>query len=350
MKKLGYGLVALAELLALAFALLRTPDTDRGEMIARYGGEAARFVEDGEGARIHYRDEGPRGAPVLLLVHGSSSSLHTWEAMVRRLRDRYRLVSVDLYGHGLTGPNPARDYSAATQIEAATRVLDAVGVERAVWVGNSMGGWVAWRAVLAEPDRVAGAVLIDASGAEGGEPPRSYLGARLARTTVGRWLLPKITPERLVRSSVEENYADPAKVTDAAVRRYWELLRFPGNRAATLDRQDTNREPEHWRNLGNIAQPVLVLWGEQDRTVPYPNAALFMKALPNATLVSYPDAGHLPMEESPAQVARDIDRWMKSARPFGNQRATPARSSSGPNRPVSHNHHILKSANSDQSG
>src|SRR5690606_5411827 len=97
-------LIPLALLLALVprFLALRTPDTDRDAMIARYGGADAQFAVGPAGQRIHYRDQGKRDAEALVLLHGSNSSLQTWEPLVRRLGDRYRIVTLDLPGHGLT--------------------------------------------------------------------------------------------------------------------------------------------------------------------------------------------------------------------------------------------------------
>jgi len=231
---------------------------------------------------------------------------------VALLGDKYRLISIDLYGHGLTGPNPAGRYDADTNIAAAVQVLDAVGVDKAYWVGNSMGGWLTWRAGLSEPERIAGLVLIDASGAQVGEKARPYLGARLAQSWLGQMLLPEIIPRFLVKSSLQESVARPDRVTGKLVDRYWELLRFPGNRQASVARANASREPEKWAEVGSLKMPVLLLWGKQDRVIPPSHARAFRKAIPQSQLIIYADAGHLPMEETPGQVARDIESWIEN--------------------------------------
>ena len=311
MKKTIRIILGLLVLLGVAFLIFRTPDTDRTAMIAKYGNEASRFLDDGHGAKIHYRDEGNKNGPAILLIHGSNSMLQTWEPLVALLGDRYRLISLDLYGHGLTGPNPTGVYDADTNIAAAVRVLDAVGVDKAYWVGNSMGGWLTWRAGLSVPERTAGLVLIDASGAQVEQKGELYLGARLARSSIGQMLLPEITPRFLVKSSLEENFAQPERLTGALVDRYWELLRFPGNRQAAVDRAKTPREPEKWVEVKSLEMPVLLLWGEQDKVIPLSHARAFAEAIPRSKLITYADAGHLPMEETPEQVARDIDMWIQ---------------------------------------
>ncbi|MEH6700709.1 alpha/beta fold hydrolase [Parasphingorhabdus sp.] len=311
MKKSIRIILGLLVLLVVAFLIFRTPDTDRTAMVAKYSNEASRFMDDGHGAKIHYRDEGNKDGPAILLIHGSNSLLQTWEPLVALLGDKYRLISLDLYGHGLTGPNPTGNYDADTNIAAAVRVLDTVGVDKAYWIGNSMGGWLTWRAGLSVPERTSGLVLIDASGAQVKQKIQPYLGARLARSSIGKILLPEITPRFLVKSSLEENFAQPERLTDVQVDRYWELLRFPGNRQASVDRGKTRREPEKWAEVKNLKMPVLLLWGEQDKVIPISHGRAFEAAIPGSTLITYADAGHLPMEETPEQVARDIDRWIE---------------------------------------
>ncbi|WP_323800243.1 alpha/beta hydrolase [Parasphingorhabdus sp.] len=312
MKKTIRIILLLLVVLGAAFFILRTPDTDRTEMIAKYGNEASRFLDDGHGGKIHYRDEGNKDGPPILLIHGSNSLLQTWEPLVALLGDKYRMISLDLYGHGLTGPNPTGAYDAETNIATALKILDAVGVDKAYWVGNSRGGWITWRAGLSVPDRTSGLVLIDASGAQIEQTGTPYLGARLAQSWIGQLLLPEITPRLLVKSSLEESFAQPERLTEELVDRYWELLRFPGNRQATLDRGKTPREPEKWGEVGTLKMPVLILWGEQDQVIPLAHARAFAAAIPQSRLITYAEAGHLPMEETPEQVARDIDDWIEN--------------------------------------
>lgn len=305
-----FRFLAVASLiLVIAFIFFRTPDTNAKEMKVKYSSPASLFLDTPD-ARIHYRDEGPRDAPVLLLVHGGNASLHTWEAVVDALDDRYRLISFDMPGHGLTGPSTSRDYSASALIKAATQVLDAAGVQRATWVGNSLGGWLVWRAGLTVPERVNGLILLNAAGAEIGQPSKPYLGARLAQSWLGRQLMPHITPESLVRKSVQQTVANPAALKDETVRRYWELLRYPGNRQAAGDRFLVDREPDQWKRIGTLKMPVLLIWGAQDKVIPIVHGNAFAKAITGSELIVIGNAGHLPMEETPSEVSKAIDLWM----------------------------------------
>lgn len=302
--------LALTVALAIALVFFRVADTDPDEMISKYANEHSKFLDTADG-RIHYRDQGPRDAPALLLIHGSNSSLHTWEPTVSELAGRYRIISFDMPGHGLSGPSKSRDYRARPTIETALHLLDAAGIERATWVGNSMGGWIAWRAALEAPDRVAGLVLVDATGAEAGIEMKPYLGARLAQSWLGAKLMPHITPVSLVRKSLEQSVADPSQLTDSIITRYWELLRFPGNRQATVDRASVDREPAVWSRIGSLRAPTLIIWGDQDQIVPLPFAEAFRKAIPRSTLTIMKSTGHLPMEERPVDFARILDEWSR---------------------------------------
>lgn len=312
MRKLGIVLGVLVGLLAVAFIALRTPDSDGAAMRAKYGGSASKFVTT-DGLTVHYRDQGCRECPAIVLVHGSNASLHTFEPLIAELKDRYRLVSYDQPGHGLTGPHPRDDYSAAGMFEALAAVVDATGVERFVIAGNSMGGWIAWRYALAKPENLSGLILLNASGAPpppDAEKPKLYLGARIMRHPVGRLLAQHITPRSMFEQSLLGAVADEAFVTDAMVDRYWELLRYPGNRRAAGLRSVTDREPRYGERLGEITLPTLVLWGDRDQVTPLFNAETFDEMIPDSRSIVFEGVGHLTMEEAPDQTAVAIDEFL----------------------------------------
>jgi pimeloyl-ACP methyl ester carboxylesterase len=309
-------LIPLAVLAALVigFLLLLTPDTDRAAMIAKYGGPDAAFAAGPAGQRIHYRDQGRRDAPAIVLLHGSNASLHTWEPLVERLGGEYRIVTLDLPGHGLTGAIPSRDYSAAAMIEAVDVVAAKLGLDRFVLGGNSMGGWVAWRYALERPARVDALLLIDAAGMplrKGEKAPESNVGFRVLEYPFGRWLATRITPRMLVEQSLVGSVEKQDIVDDAMIDRYWELLRFPGNREATVLRSRTGREPEIAARVGEIRAPTLILFGDRDRIINPSAAQTFNERITGSEVVLLPGIGHLPMEETPDQVAVAIADFLK---------------------------------------
>lgn len=311
MKIVVKALITLVVVLIILFALSYADDTNRAAMFEKYGVGAV-IIDDGVVGKVVYRDQGPRDAEVLLLIHGSNASMQTWNALVTELSDKYRLISYDQHGHGLTGPHLKDDYTAQAKMTTALKVLNHAQVDKAVWIGNSMGGWLTWRSALSEPSRVSKMVLIDASGAQIEEKITPYFAARLSQSWFGQLIAPYITPRQLIKQSLEQNYVDHSKIDDKLIDTYWEMIRFPGNRAAIAPRAKASREPEVWQQVNTLTLPTLLLWGEQDTVIPVSHARAFAKEITDSQLKIYPNAGHLPQEEIPKQVASDIRTWLES--------------------------------------
>ena len=304
-------LIPLALVLAIVaiFLALRTSDTDRDAMIAKYSGPAGAFVAGPAGQQIHYRDQGQRGGPAIILLHGSNSSLQTWEPLVERLGGTYRVVTLDLPGHGLTGGTPDKDYSADGMAAAVDVVAAKLGLDHFILGGNSMGGWVAWRYALAQPARVDALLLLDAAGMplrKGEKKPPSNIGFRVLEYPFGRWLATQITPRSLVEQSLRGSVEKGAIVDDAMIDRYWELLRFPGNREATVLRSRMSKQPEMAARVGEIKTPTLILFGDKDRIISPGAAQTFHERIAGSEVVLLPGIGHLPMEEAPDATAAAI--------------------------------------------
>jgi pimeloyl-ACP methyl ester carboxylesterase len=177
-----------------------------------------------------------------------------------------------------------------------------------------MGGAVAWRYALSHPERLDGLVLIDAAGAPVRAHARTPLGFRLARTPVLRDVIRNLTPRALIDRSLRQAVANPAAVTSATVDRYWELLRYPGNRQATLDRFATPGTPASVDQMRRLRVPTLILWGEQDRLIPPASARWLAAHIAGSRTVINPTAGHIPMEEIPDRSATDLRRWIETLR------------------------------------
>ncbi|MEK6637190.1 MAG: alpha/beta hydrolase [Pseudomonadota bacterium] len=306
------GIVAL--LLVVSLAIGYTPDTDPAEMKAKYGGSTSQFLTLAPGLIVHVRDEGKRDGPALVLIHGSNSSLHTWVPWVKRLGGQYRIISLDLPGHGLTGRHPSGDYDYPIFVAVVDQVLVKLGISRAVIAGNSMGGGVTWMYALTHPEKVEAMILVDAAGAPRWEARKAPIGFRIARMPVLRNLARIITPRSMVESSLQTSVSVKSVVTPAAVDRYWELLRYPGNRTATVKRFSYahNHHPATNDMLAALKIPTLVLWGEEDNLIPVKSAKWFAEAIPGSILIIYPKVGHLPMEEVADQSASDVAGFLKS--------------------------------------
>lgn len=307
------GLIVLAVIAILGWGY--ASDTDPAAMRTKYATSASQFIDVGGGLTVHVRDEGPRAAPVLVLLHGSNASLQTWEPWVTRLAGKYRVISYDQPGHGLTGPSPSDDYSAAAFGDVIDRVTAKLGVSRFALAGNSMGGGIAAHYALAHPERLTGLILVDAGGAPDTTPKSLPIGFKIAQTPGLRAIMEYITPRSVIAKSIHQTLSNQAIINDAMIDRYWELLRYPGNRRATGIRFGMKRVPLEKSAFATLKVPTLVLWGEEDTLIPVAAGRWYEAAIPGSKLIVYPRIGHAPMEEAADQSAKDVDAFLSALPP-----------------------------------
>jgi pimeloyl-ACP methyl ester carboxylesterase len=314
MKWLWRILGVLAALLVIAFLVFRVPDTDRDAMRAKYGSEPSQFVTLPNGQEVHLRDEGPRDALPIILLHGSAADLHTWQPWVDDLKADYRVIRYDQIGHGLTGPAVGGTYTLGDFTGDVEQVADHLGLDQFVLGGNSMGGWITAGFALDHPGRLAGIVLVDASGS----PVRRKSGSggntgfSIATTPILNQGMRFITPRSIIEQSLSQSVSNQEVVTPEAVDRYWELLRYPGNRAATIERFATQRVVYAKEDIRGLTMPALIIWGEEDALTPVEAGAWYDEHLPNSTLVTYPGIGHLPHEEAVEATLADLREWLST--------------------------------------
>jgi pimeloyl-ACP methyl ester carboxylesterase len=306
------GLVAL--ILVAVGATSWAPDRPVSELAARWAQPPSAFI-DVAGLRAHVRDEGSRDDPTpIVLLHGTSDSLHTWGGWTEVLAGERRVIRVDLPGFGLTGPVPDGDYRVERYVDFVGELLDALGVRRFVVVGNSFGGWVAWETALAHPDRVAALVLVDSAGypLESQSVP---IGFRVARVPGLNRLLRSILPRGLIDSSVRNTYGDPTRVTEELVDRYYELTLREGNRAALAQRFADGRWAGDPGRIRQLQLPTLVLWGGRDRLIPLHYGERFHRDIAGSELVVFPELGHVPQEEDPRATVAAVRRFLSRLAP-----------------------------------
>ena len=269
------------------------------------------------GMEVHYRIEGNLSDSLpIVLLHGTSSSLHTWDSLVLRLQKDKRIIRMDLPAFGLTGPNPERDYSIAYYNRFVDSFLTRLAVNKCIVGGNSLGGGIAWNQALKDTQRVKGIILINSVGYPR-KNEKGNIGFKLASMRSIGTILSKFTPRALIRKSLEDVYSKDEKINEALIDRYYELLLRKGNRQATLDlfSQRKTNSPELIRSL---SIPALIIWGEDDQLIDVSNAYQFNKDIQASTLAILSQSGHVPMEESPDEVETSIRKWMDSA--FGKSR------------------------------
>jgi pimeloyl-ACP methyl ester carboxylesterase len=299
LKFLAWAGLAVVVLVAALTAIYWAPDRPASELAVRWAPPPSQFI-DIEGMSVHLRDEGPRDDPSpILLLHGTSSSLHTWEPWAQALRTKRRVISVDLPGYGLTGPFPDGDYRLSRYTRFVGQLLDALGVQHAVLAGNSFGGQVAIEMALEQPARVDKLILVDAL-AYPGDPKSVPIGFRIARMPGLNQLMRYMLPRRVVEDSLREVMGDPSKVTPELVDRYFDMSVRAGNRASLPARFRYLPTDASAKRIGQISQQTLIIWGGRDRLIPPENGERLHREIAGSQLLVFPELGHVPQEEDPA--------------------------------------------------
>jgi len=303
----------LLMLTALVLALSRAPDRPVETLVARWAPPPSDFV-DVKGQVVHLRDEGPRAdaAPIVLL-HGTSASLHTWEGWVKALKAQRRVITLDLPGFGLTGPFGGQyspdDYRGDTYARFVVDLLDTLKLPAVVLGGNSLGGEIAWRVATLAPQRVSRLILVDASGPDF-TPQSVPVGFLLARFPPTAWASQHALPRELVAQSVASVYGHPERVTSALIDRYFELALRDGNRRALSMRLQQMTLGEDAERIATVTQPTLIVWGGRDRLIPPAVAQTFQRSIAGSRLVVFDDLGHVPQEEDPARTVEAVKAFL----------------------------------------
>ena len=309
------GLVLIA--LVGGYLALRRPDIPYDVLEQRYANAQSHYVDLPGDVHMHYRDQGLHTGPVVLLIHGYSASLQAWEPLVAALGDRYRLVSIDLPGHGLTRAPADYRPSIERYVSDVAAFIGAERLERFAIAGSSMGGNVAWEYVLAHPEGVAALVLVDAPGWPDSRPgagPPAAIRTLLQQPVVGP-MLRDLDGTQIMRDGLRQAFADPTLVDDAMISRYVELARAPGHRAILVELMLTRQARRHASNalLAAIRIPTLIVHGTRDQLIPVEQARLFEGAIAGSKLVVFEDVGHLPMEERPERTSAVVADFLQQA-------------------------------------
>ena len=311
-RRLFTVLLILLVLVSIGWLTMRRADIPYTTLEDLYTSPGSQFLTLEDGLKVHYRDEGNPDGNAIVLVHGFSASLHTWEPWVEALRADYRLVSLDLPGHGLTrNPSPEK-MNIPYFSEAVGEVASKLGVEDYVIVGSSMGGATAWQFALSRGEMIDGLVLVAASGWQEqqivGERPLIF---RLLANKYARSLIKDFDLKLLIRNGLKDSFVDQSFVTEDMVERYASLSRAPGHRSGILSLMSgEERMPASSTTLAAINVPTLILQGDSDTVVAPSGAPKFHDAINGSELIIYENVGHLPQEEVAAQSVAGFEDFL----------------------------------------
>jgi len=303
---IGAGILA-AGVLAYNFG---TPELELEDIEKKYSLPNSKFVFINN-VRIHYVDEGLLQGPVLVLVHGSFSSLHTWNGWSKELKNKFRIIRMDLPGFGLSGPSVGHDYSYKYYVSFLDNFLTQIDVNKFILAGNSLGGRIAWSYSLRFPSKVTHLILVDPAGVPQ-LPPWIFM---LSIIPLLRRLIQYVAPKILIRQNIREVFGDEKKITEELITRYFELTHKRGNRESLLHFMTHHV----WygtvhrfavRKIKDIQCPTLIQWGGKDRWISVTQAHYYHKTIPNSQLIIYEGVGHTPMEEIPELSAKDLNKFI----------------------------------------
>ena len=262
-----------------------------------------RDVRLATGLRLRFAEQGDPTDPTIVLLHGYSDSWLSYGRLLPLLPRDLHVVALDQRGHG-DSDRPVDGYTMRELAADVVAFLDARGIARATIVGHSMGGFVAQQVAVVAPDRVERLVLVASATA-----PRHIVGIDELRDVVGA-LAPgdAPAPTAFIRDfqSSTVHRAVPAEFMERVVAasrqlpaRVWQAL-MAGMLATDVPTA-----------LEAHAPPTLLLWGERDAYCPRAEQEALLRLLGTATLRAYPETGHAPHWERPADVARDLVAFLR---------------------------------------
>ena len=292
--------ILLIVVLALAVLLaVNTIVTDNETKPAK--ADIGRILELPEGD-LQVREDGPRDKPAIVFLHGFAGSMHWWTPLAERLKDDFRLIRIDLLGHG-GSEKPDGGYSMEHQARQVALALSTLRVQHAIIAGHSMGGVVATALTEQKPSLVDGLVLIGTpSNKDAGELP--FL-ARLGFIPVLGEAIHRLVTDGQVRDNLQHAFADGFKVPDQFVEDYRRMT-YTSYDSSHKESNDYNEATPVYQRLEKQHKPLLVIQGKEDDLVDPESARDYQ----DANIVLFPATGHSPMVERPDETARLVKAFV----------------------------------------
>ena len=310
------GIIALTLLVIILIVpfLIPVPPLEGTVPAEQLADPDSKFIEVND-LNVHYKTYG-RGEPVFILLHGFGASLFSWHEVTAPLAEYGTVIAYDRPAFGLTerpmeweGESP---YSPQSQVELVIGLMDALGIEKAILVGNSAGGTISMMAALQYPERVQALILVDPAVYAGGGAP-SWTRPILNTPQMNR-IGPLISRQLQARGPefIELAWHDPSKITPEIMDGYQKPLQAESWDKALWFLTVSSRESRLAERVGELTLPTLVITGDDDRIVPTEQSLKLADELPNAELVVIPQCGHLPHEEHPDLFMQAVTDFLKT--------------------------------------
>ncbi|MFN8383093.1 MAG: alpha/beta hydrolase [Anaerolineales bacterium] len=274
----------------------------------------SKFI-DVNGINVHYKTWG-KGEPTFILLHGFGASLFSWHEVAEPLSQYGTVLAYDRPAFGLTerplkweGESP---YSPQSQVNIVIGLMDKLGIEKAVLIGNSAGGTISIQVALQHPERVEALILVDAAVYAGGGAP-SWVRP-LLKTPQMQHLGPLVARQLQAQGVefIKTAWHNPANITPEVFEGYQKPLQVDNWDKALWELTIASAESRLVERLNEITMPTLVITGDDDRIVPTEQSLRLADELPNAKLSVIAQSGHLPHEEKPIEFMKAVTEFLST--------------------------------------
>ena len=276
----------------------------------KYGPAPSKFISILNGVNLHVRDEGDTNAPAIILVHGHTEDLHTWNKLTEGLVGKFRVIRFDLRRHGLTGPAPDNEYKLGSYVSDLSKLIQYLEVDNFVLIGHSMGGRISTKYTIENPEKVNSLVLLSASGAPREEKTSPPMALRMMKNPLGRALIRRMWSRKMAKSSLEDMVFDSSVITDEEIDRMWDFSRYPGSMDAMFKEFSEIWNDFESTGINEFSKSTLLICGEEDTICPMAMGEWYDSELPDASLIRLQNIGHNPQFECPHKCLEEITSWM----------------------------------------
>jgi pimeloyl-ACP methyl ester carboxylesterase len=263
-----------------------------------------------DGGSIYVRQDGPRDAPAVVLIHGLGGSTRWWDSLIPLLAKSHRMIRIDLLGHGQSAKPAGRGYEIPEQGRRVGEALDRLGVKQVIVVGHSTGGWVATALAEQRPDLVIALALIDTGPRPDARISQGPATQLMSVPIIGQ-LLWRLRTDSLIRKAASTGFSRPGYQIPQQIIDDLRNTTYHAFTATSRAAEDYLKQRAFPDRLTAISKPLLVIFGKEDRRWRSSSAAEY-RATPGARVELLPGVGHSPMLENPPETAKLLLAFIRS--------------------------------------
>jgi len=281
-------------------------DISKESIEAKYLLESSDFIEI-DGVNIHFAIDG--SGPDLLLLHANYANLIDWNPWVNLLKDHYRVIRIDIPGHGLTAADPSNDYSMQRTIFLLEGFLNAFEIQKLSVAGASLGGTIGLHYTRRNPEKVENLILVS----PGALNPRIRGRNEPVKLPKPFEIIAYFTPRLITESLLRGGFGDPENVTEELIDRWYDLLLREGQRDAQIARVNQYVSGDIDQVLSEVRAPALIMWGKKNNVVPVDLAYEMKDMMKNSLrieMIIYESGGHQLVQELGIQTGKDALEYL----------------------------------------